>query len=113
VTALPPDDQLRALQQQAEASVSTPTLAHLRRARQASAAAIPSARRPARWLATAVAGVAMLGLGLGLQQHLQPPSATEAGAAPMALALEDDSSPLDDNPDLYLWLGGTELAMEQ
>jgi len=38
-----------------------------------------------------------------------PPSPT---IAPMVAALEDTGSTFDENPDLYLWLGGTDLALE-
>lgn len=102
---LPPDTELRALYQQAVESVSPATLARLRGARHAAA---PSRRHSAWWLATAFAGVAALGVGLSL--HLRPPAA--APLAPMVAALESDGSALDENPDLYLWLGSTDLAME-
>jgi len=103
---LPPDDLLRALHGQALQSLSPATLARLRAARHASAAA--PRRRPAWWLATAFAGVTALGLGVHLQMRAPPSPAF----APMVAALEDDSRALDENPDLYLWLGSTDLAME-
>ncbi|GAB3058595.1 hypothetical protein [Stenotrophomonas tumulicola] len=102
---LPPDDQLHALHQQAVESLSPAVLARLRAARHASAA---SRRRPAWWLATALAGVAALGIGVNLQMRA-PPS---PGIAPMVAALEADTGTLDENPDLYLWLASTDLAME-
>lgn len=104
---LPPDDQLQALHQQAVQSLSPATLARLRSARHAGRAA-SARRRPAWWMATAFAGVAALGIGLSLQMRTPP----TVPAAPMVAALEADSSTLDENPDLYLWLGGTDLAME-
>ncbi|MBD7955457.1 hypothetical protein H9654_14725 [Stenotrophomonas sp. Sa5BUN4] len=104
---LPPDDQLQALHQQAVQALSPATLARLRNARHATAA---SRRRPAWWMATAFAGVAALGVGLSLQMR-SPPSPLPA-AAPMVAALESDGAALDENPDLYLWLASTDLAME-
>lgn len=103
---LPPDDQLHALHQQAVQSLSPATLARLRAARHAGQPA--SARRPAWWLATALAGVAALGIGVNLQMRAPPSSSI----APMVAALEADTGTLDENPDLYLWLGSTDLAME-
>ncbi|MCS4231636.1 hypothetical protein EDF77_0128 [Stenotrophomonas maltophilia] len=104
---LPPDDQLHALHQQAVQALSPATLARLRSARHATAA---SPRRPAWWMATAFAGIAALGVGLSLQLR-SPPSSVPA-VAPMVAALESDGTALDENPDLYLWLASTDLAME-
>lgn len=104
-STLPPDNQLHALHQQAVQALSPATLARLRSARHATA---PSRRRPAWWMATAFAGVAALGIGLSLQMR-EAPSST---VAPMVAALESDAGALDENPDLYLWLGNTDLAME-
>ena len=102
---LPPDNQLHALHQHAVQALSPATLARLRSARHATA---PSRRSPAWWMATAFAAVATLGIGLSLQMR-EPPAST---VAPMVAALESDGGALDENPDLYLWLGNTDLAME-
>ncbi len=103
---LPNDEQLRALHQQAVQSLSPTTLARLRADRHATLAG--PRRRPAWWLASAFAGVAALGIGVHLQMRAPPAPAI----APMVAALEDTGSTFDENPDLYLWLGGTDLAME-
>lgn len=100
------DEQLRTLHQQAVQSLSPSTLARLRAGRHA-AGATPR-RRPAWWLASAFAGVAALGIGVHLQMRAPPAPAI----APMVAALEDTGSTFDESPDLYLWLGGTDLAME-
>lgn len=102
---LPPDNQLHALHQQAVQALSPATLERLRNARHATA---PSRQRPAWWMATAFAGMAALGIGLSLQTR----TPTSPAVAPMVAALESDGTALDENPDLYLWLGSTDLAME-
>ncbi len=105
---LPPDERLRALQLQAEQSVSPATLARLRSARQGPA---PSRRMtgPSRWLPMAVAaGLALLAVGV----HLQAPSPAPSTLAPGVAAMQNDDGVLDESPDLYLWLGATDLAME-
>lgn len=110
---LPPDNHLRALQRQAEQSVSPATLARLRSARHGRAASPPE-RRPMRWLPMAlVGGLALLAVGV----HLQTPPASSPAVAPLVAAMENDVGSLDEtafaeNPDLYLWLGATDLAME-
>jgi hypothetical protein len=49
-------------------------------------------------------------LGLGISFTARPPAAPPAQMA--AVAPDDSSELLDENPDLYLWLGATDLAME-
>ena len=115
---LPPDEHLRALQRQAEQSVSPATLARLRRLRHGRDAARPQPR-PTRWLPMAVtAGLALAAVGT----YLQMPSPTPSTPAPMVAVMEGDDGGLDESgfsesalgesPDLYLWLGATDLAME-
>ena len=104
---LPPDPRLRALQLHAEQSLSPATLARLRRARHAPDPA-QQRYRPMRWLPAAFAGLALVAVGV----HLQMAPSPAAPVAPVAAALEADDGGLDENPDLYLWLAGTDLAME-
>ncbi len=100
------DEQLRALHRQAVQSLSPTTLARLRADRHATLTA--PRRRPVWWLAGAFAGFAALAIGVHLQMRAPPASAV----APMVAALEDTGGTFDENPDLYLWLGSTDLAME-
>ncbi|CRX68579.1 unnamed protein product [Stenotrophomonas maltophilia] len=80
-----------------------------------SAAPAPAARpAPATplwrwWLASACSLVVALGVGLQFSGHspLSP-----AVPAPVLASMEDNSVLYDENPDLYLWLGDTDLAME-
>ncbi len=107
---MPSDDELRALHAQSLQALSPTTLARLRQARHAG---VPGRRRAAGWwLASACTAVLALGMGLGVQWL--PPAEDGVAAAPMVAAMDDDngSSALDENPDLYLWLAGTDLAME-
>lgn len=101
---LPDDADLQQLHAQAVSQVSPATLARLRAARHAP-------RRPRAhgwWMATAASLVVALGLGISFTAH--PPVAPPM---PVATAMADDSDELlDENPDLYLWLGATDLAME-
>ncbi len=106
--SLPPVSDDRALQQlhaQALHHVSPATLARLRAARHAPARAV---RAHGWWLATACSAVLALGLGYTFTAHLPgtPP-------APVTVAAVDDSGGLlDENPDMYVWLAATDLAME-
>lgn len=103
---LPPDDQLRALHAHAVASLAPATLARLRTGRHAARAT--RGRRPALWLAGTCAGVMALAAGISLQ-HGQAPA---PAIAPMVAVLEDGNGALDEHPELYLWLGNHDLAME-
>ena len=102
---LPDDTALQQLHAQALDQLSPATLARLRAARHAPA-------RPRRahgwWLATACSAVLALGLGYSFTAH--PPSTPPATVA--ASTLDDGGELLDENPDMYVWLGTIDLAME-
>jgi len=103
---VPDDTALRALHAQALEQLSPATLARLRRDRQA--AAPRRGRVHGWWMATACSAVAALALGYSFT--VNPP---RTPAAPqVATAVDDSSDVLDENPDLYVWLGTTDLAME-
>ena len=53
----------------------------------------------------------MVALGIGLQFSGHSPL-SPAVPAPVLASMEDNSVLYDENPDLYLWLGDTDLAME-
>ncbi|MNT80329.1 hypothetical protein D3C72_2197710 [compost metagenome] len=59
-------------------------------------------------MATACSAVAALALGYSFTAN---PPGTPA-APTVAAAVDDSSDVLDENPDLYVWLGTTDLAME-
>lgn len=104
---LPSDDTLRSLHAQSLQSLSPATLMRLRQARHGAQAA--HAGRWRWWLASACSLVMALGIGMqftGLGTHSGP------APAPTVAALEDNSALYDENPDMYLWLGDTDLAME-
>ena len=105
--AIHDDAALRQLHVQAVDHLSPQTLARLRSARQAAAAPV---RRRAHgwWMATACSAVAALALGYSFTAA--PPEMPAPSVA--AIGLEDSSDVLDENPDLYVWLAGTDLAME-
>ncbi len=102
---LPDDTALQQLHAQALDRLSPTTLARLRAARHA-----PNRPRRAHgwWLATACSAVVALGLGYSFTA--QPPAAPPAPVA--ASALDDSGELLDENPDMYVWLAATNLAME-
>lgn len=103
--SLPSDDTLRGLHAQSLQALSPATLVRLRQARHAA----PVARRGSGrwWLASACSLVVALGVGLHFTHSGAPPR-----PAPAVAAVEDNSALYDENPDLYLWLGDTDLAME-
>ncbi|HDS0950496.1 TPA: hypothetical protein QDZ34_002965 [Stenotrophomonas maltophilia] len=104
---LPSDDALRGLHAQSLQALSPATLARLRQARHGAQAAHRGRWR--WWLASACSLVVALGIGVqfsGLGTHSGPVP------APTVAATEDNSALYDENPDLYLWLGDTDLAME-
>ncbi|MFI8717115.1 hypothetical protein ACIGHF_04415 [Stenotrophomonas sp. NPDC077464] len=103
-TPLPADAVLQQLHAHAVDQLSPATLARLRAARQAP----QRARAHGWWLATACS--LLVALGVGISFTARPPAAPPAQMA--ALAPDDSSELLDENPDLYLWLGATDLAME-
>jgi hypothetical protein len=89
------------------------TLARLRRARHASAR--PS-HRTAWWLATACSGLLAVGIGLQFRPASLPTASTASHPVASQAADGNDYAPLatlDENPDLYMWLGSDNaLAME-
>ncbi|KAF1013913.1 MAG: hypothetical protein GAK31_02936 [Stenotrophomonas maltophilia] len=109
---LPNDDALRALHGQAVQSLSPATLARLRQARYGAPRA--RAARGRWWPATACSLLVALGVGLRLQgDHAAVPAPGGTPAMAVALAAQEDNGALyDENPDMYLWLGDTDLAME-
>lgn len=122
---LPPDDadrfdqRLRRLHADAVIRLSPQTLQRLRAARQAAAPA-RRAHRGWPWLA-ATACSALLAVALGLQFRGTSPGPSPAATptAPVIAAGDDDGYDdntldlLDENPDLYVWLGSdAQLAMD-
>lgn len=105
--SLPSDDTLRGLHAQSLQSLSPATLARLRQARHGATAAHRGRWR--WWLASTCSLVVALGIGLQFTGH-----GTLAGPspAPVIASVEDNSPLYDESPDLYLWLGDTDLAME-
>lgn len=105
--SLPSDDALRSLHAQSLQALSPATLARLRQARHGARA--HQRGRLRWWLASACSLVVALGIGLQFTGHgpLVGPA-----PAPVLAAAEDNSALYDENPDLYLWLGDTDLAME-
>lgn len=124
------DTQMRAVHQAGLQALPAPTLARLRAARQQASHAHAAPSRRWGWLLAAVP--ALLGAALGVHLLLRPaPSmptttasvatatattvATTASARAGAATDSDQAATamLDENPDLYLWLGSdTSLAME-
>ncbi|PZS66041.1 hypothetical protein [Stenotrophomonas maltophilia] len=112
--SLPSDDTLRSLHAQSLHVLSPATLARLRQARHGASATRhgASATRHGRlrwWLASACSLVVALGIGLQFTGH---GTLTGPAPAPVLASVEDNSALYDENPDLYLWLGDTDLAME-
>ncbi|MEQ4573380.1 MAG: hypothetical protein ABN502_00300 [Gammaproteobacteria bacterium] len=103
------DARMRELHARSLATLPSPTLARLREARQAGGR---PRRLPAWLLATACSAV--LAIGFGLQLHrgdLGPSALPQVPATAAATGTDDDT--LDQNPDLYVWLGSENaLAME-
>lgn len=113
-----PDDfdrSLRQLQQQAEGALSPATLARLRQARQQAGTASAPWRRRGLWLATACSAVLAVTFALRFN-GTDAPVAAPATATAAATVDSDDAidAPLafDESPELYLWLGSDNLAME-
>lgn len=102
---LPDDARLQQLHAQSLQQLSPATLARLRAARHAP---VRPRRAHGWWLATACTAVVALGLGYSFTAH--PPGAPPAPV--MASTVDDSGGLLDENPDMYLWLGATDLAME-
>lgn len=98
------DAALRQLHAQALDTLSPATLARLRSARHA---ASPAKRHaPSWWMACSAVVALALGYSFLLGEATAPPAPVVASAA------DDGSDVLDENPDLYVWLGSTDLAME-
>lgn len=106
------DAYARGLHQAALGALDPATLARLRAARHHAAAATPRrGRHRGLWLATACSAV--LALGVGVHFNLSSPGAPAPGAASLRVASVDADEVLDQNPDLYVWLGSENaLAME-
>ncbi|MBH1370337.1 hypothetical protein [Stenotrophomonas muris] len=106
--SLPSDDTLRRLHAQSLQALAPATLARLRQARHG-ATATTHRGRWRWWLASACSLVVALGIGLQFTGH-----GTLAGPPPdpVLASVEDNGALYDENPDLYLWLGDTDLAME-
>ncbi|PZU28972.1 MAG: hypothetical protein DI584_04185 [Stenotrophomonas sp.] len=101
------------LQRQADAALSPATLARLRQARQqASTTSTPSVwRRHRWWLATACSALLAVPVAMQFNHSAQPPAAPLI-ASQSVDADADDSLLFDESPELYLWLGSDNLAME-
>ncbi len=121
------DAQMRRAHQASLQALPAPTLARLRAARHAASA--PHAAPARRWGWLLAAAPALLGATFGMHLLLRPTlpvavqaasvasvPATAAVAANVAAQGDGDDAVaglLDENPDLYLWLGSdTSLAME-
>ncbi|MCW0451438.1 hypothetical protein [Xanthomonas sacchari] len=126
------DTQMRAVHQAGLQALPAPTLARLRAARQQASRAHAAPSRRWGWLLAAVP--ALLGAALGVHLLLRPapsmPTTTASVATATATATtvaattsvragaaadsdQAATAMLDENPDLYLWLGSdTSLAME-
>lgn len=104
---LPSDDALRSLHAQSLQALSPATLARLRSARHSAGAA--HAGRWRWWLASACSLVIALGIGV---QFVGPGDHQGPIGTPIVAAEEDNGVLYDENPDLYLWLGDNDLAME-
>ena len=106
------DHQARQLQRQADAALSPATLARLRQARQhASMTKTPSVwRRHRWWLATACSALLAVPVAMQFNHSAQPPVAPVV--AGQNTDTGDDTLLFDESPELYLWLGSDNLAME-
>ena len=107
------DAQARQLHQAALHSLDPATLARLRAARHANSEARHSrlSRRGGWVLATACSTLLAVGLGVHLNRPASVPSTSNV--SPLVATVDGDEV-LDQNPDLYVWLGSENaLAMEQ
>lgn len=103
------DRKLRLMQQQADATLSPATLARLRGARQQATAPSPWRHR-GWWLASACSVV--LAVTVAVQFNHAPPAPGMPAVAVQAGDESDDTLMFDESPELYLWLGSDNLAME-
>lgn len=121
------DAQMRRAHQASLQALPAPTLARLRAARHAASRAHAAPARRWGWLLAAAP--ALLGAAFGMHLLLRPalptsvPAASVAGVSATATVPANGTAPadgddavaglLEENPDLYLWLGSdTSLAME-
>ncbi|GAA5071724.1 hypothetical protein [Lysobacter panacisoli] len=112
------DQAMRDLHAQSLSQVSSATRARLRVARHAAATPVGArdARPGPRWmLASGIAAVCALVIGLQLRPDVASPttpSAPTIAAAP-TIAYDTDTAlaVLDENPDLYLWLASNDDAV--
>ena len=106
------DTRMRQLHADALTRIPPPTLAKLRNARHAAAAAEPARGFNWRWALAGMAPVLLaVAVGLPMLDRQAPPAASPSV---VAAASGDDYTALDENPELYLWLAsdGQQLAME-
>lgn len=107
------DSQARQLHQAALHALDPATLARLRSARHAGTETRRSrlGQRGGWVLATACSALLAIGLGVHLNRPAPAPSTSTTYAL---VATIDGDEVLDQNPDLYVWLGSENaLAMEQ
>lgn len=92
-------------------SVSPQTLAKLRGARHA-AAKPATARHGWRWMA-ATACSALLAMAIGVQFLPRKTTPVVSPQPALANAAADDSytAPLDENPDMYVWLASADAPL--
>ncbi len=92
-------------------SVSPQTLAKLRGARHA-AAKPATARHGWRWMA-ATACSALLAMAIGVQflPHKTTPVVSPQPALANAAADDSYTAPLDENPDMYVWLASADAPL--
>ncbi|KAF1708797.1 hypothetical protein CSC70_11845 [Pseudoxanthomonas kalamensis DSM 18571] len=101
------DGRIRQLHADALANLSPQTLARLRTARQQ--AGVPTRRRHGwRWFAAA-AFPALLAVAIGVQ--FLPSAPTPQTGTTVATETDGYTGPLDENPDLYLWLASDPSLM--
>ncbi|HVJ39789.1 MAG TPA: hypothetical protein VM687_18545 [Stenotrophomonas sp.] len=106
------DRQARQLHQAALHALDPATLARLRAARQAGAQGRHSRLGRRGWvLATACSALLAVGLGVHLNRLGTAPNPATTS---VLVATVDGDEVLEQNPDLYVWLGSQNaLAMEQ
>lgn len=105
------DTRMQQLHAHALTALSSSTLIRLRQARHARADG-RHRRVPRLWFLTTACST-LLAIGFGLQLHWSGRAPTPAQAETQASTTLSDDETLDQNPDLYLWLGSENaLAME-
>lgn len=110
------DAAIRARHADALAHLSPRVQAQLAQRRNAALRGERPATHAPRRLRLATAGfAAVCALALGLRFHPQSPEAVPAVAATSAAPYASGSTPLEEDPDFYAWLGSSDaplLAME-